>query len=325
MREWLRWRRGIRAKPLALALQGGGAHGAFTWGALEVLLDEPRVSIGALCGTSAGAMNAVVVAQGLVEGGPARARVLLEVFWSRVAGLSWGSGIDAGLRHHWLMLLSHWLSPYQLNPLNHNPLRDLLADIVDFEALRRPSAPRLYIAATEVRRGRVRVFDNATLSLDAVLASACLPQWFQAVEIDGEAYWDGGFTGNPVLYPLIEQGRGGDVLLVQLNPSVRDRVPRDPQAIASRVNEITFNAVLMSELRRLAVRGRAGTRVRLHRIVSDELVTALSMASKLNPNAGWLDTLRSHGADAARNWLAGHADDIGRRASFDPRSLFTDD
>ncbi|HXH03199.1 MAG TPA: patatin-like phospholipase family protein [Candidatus Competibacteraceae bacterium] len=337
---------GRNRRPINLALQGGGAHGAFTWGVLDQLLADGRLDFDGICGTSAGAMNAVVCAHGYLEGRRDGARAALDEFWRRISalgavlspvrplpeipGLPGVEQIGATVSHFWLEAFIRVLSPYQFNPLNLNPLRELLAELVDFERLRRAKRPKLFIAATNVRSGKVKVFRNEDLAVDAVLASACLPYLFQAVEIDGEAYWDGGYMGNPVLYPLLLECDSRDIVIVHINPLRRDRVPRTALDIANRINEISFNASLLKELRTVAaaqslarsnlLRGkfkRRFGRALIHSIRCDETSEQVSVASKLNPDLRLLEHLREHGQAAAREWLGRHFRDLGRRSSFD--------
>ena len=257
--------------PIDLALQGGGSHGAFTWGVLDRLLQEDWLEIAAISGTSAGAMNAVALAAGLMDGGRAGARRVLRQFWTRVAEISPFHTLQSGplgaafgpvqaLMAPWLApykqfnaALGSQLSPYQLNPLNLNPLRDVLVETVDFKRVCACHKTQLFIAATQVRTGALRVFGQHELTADMVMASACLPMLFQAVEIDGEAYWDGGYAGNPSLMPLITDSPAHDMLLVQINPTQRETVPTSTQEIADRINEVTFNASLVKEMRSIAL------------------------------------------------------------------------
>lgn len=259
--------RSRRIKRIDLALQGGGAHGAFTWGVLDRLLEDERIEIVAISGTSAGAMNAVVLADGLMAGGRQGAREALRRFWSRVSNAAAGAALmrdtlgaffgnwstKGSPLHLYLDWVSRSLSPHQFNPLDLNPLRDIVAAEVDFERVRACDKMRLFISATNVRTGRLKEFRQSELSADAVMASACLPLLFRAVEIDGEAYWDGGYLGNPSLLPLIAESPAHDLLLVQINPSRREVVPTRTAEILDRLNEITFNSSLVKELRSLAL------------------------------------------------------------------------
>ncbi|MBA4397544.1 MAG: patatin, partial [Syntrophus sp. (in: bacteria)] len=249
-------------KGINVALQGGGSHGAFTWGVLDRLLEEDRIFIDGISGTSAGAMNAVVVADGLMKGGKKGARQALHDFWHAVSEAARFSPIrrtpfdvitgnwnlDQSPSYLMFDMLERLASPYQLNPLNMNPLRDLLVEQVNFERVRSCNQVKLFVCATNVRSGRVKVFERPEITADMVMASACLPFMYQAVEIDGEAYWDGGFMGNPVLFPFAYKCMCKDVVIVQINPMRRDEIPKTAQEILNRANEITFNGGLMKEL-----------------------------------------------------------------------------
>ena len=251
------------AKSINLALQGGGAHGAFTWGVLDRLLEDGRLHIEAISGTSAGAMNAVVVADGIMRGGDDGARESLHRFWKEVSEAGRGSPIqrspinvfmgdwslDNSPGYLFLDLFTRLASPYDLNPMNINPLRDVLDGVVDFDLVRSCDKMQLFISATNVETGRVKVFDRGALTADMVMASACLPFMFQAVEIDGVPYWDGGYMGNPVLFPFFRGCTSSDVVIVQINPITRTGAPRSAREILNRVNEITFNASLLREFR----------------------------------------------------------------------------
>ena len=322
-------------KPVNLALQGGGAHGAFTWGVLDALLDDGRLAIKAITGTSAGAMNAVVLAEGYLEGGAEGARRRLEAFWRAISRLGVTSPIQRSLMERFmggwslggstgLALWENWsrlFSPYEANPLNLNPLRDFLARIIAFERLRKSEEIRLFISATNVRTGRIRIFENAELSADAVMASACLPQIFQAVEIGKDAYWDGGYLGNPALFPLFDNKTADDTILVQINPVTVGMLPDTANAIAGRLNEITFNASLLGELRAIALMQRTPGSgpyhvMRMHRIV---LGTAeqLDASSKLNTEWEFLLFLRDLGRMTAEDFLSRHFDALGIRATLE--------
>lgn len=328
-------------KPVNLALQGGGAHGAFTWGVLDALLEDGRLDIKAITGTSAGAMNAVVCAEGYLEGGCEGARRQLEQFWREVSREGAFSPMqrtlfqrlmgDWSLDHSWI---AQWweaslrmFSPYELNPLNLNPLRDFLVKIIDFDRVRREADIKLFISATNVRTGRIRVFENHELTADMVMASACLPQTFQAVVIDGEPYWDGGYMGNPAIFPLFYAQTPDDTILIQINPIHRDEVPRTAVAITNRLNEITFNASLLSEFRAIKVvkeliaKGRVSEDeyrdIRMHRIAVDGAVKDLDASSKLNAEWNFLVMLRDKGREAGKRFLAEHFDAIGKEATLD--------
>jgi NTE family protein len=321
-----------------LALQGGGAHGAFTWGVLERLLEEPWLRIDGISGTSAGAMNAAVLADGHAAGGADGARAALENFWrsvSRAALLSplRRTPLDV-LLGRWTLdyspafvamdLASRLFSPYDLNPGGANPLRDILAEIIDFDRLAR--APiKVFVTATNVPTGRGQVFRNDAITPDVLLASACLPTLFQAVEIDGEAYWDGGYSGNPTITPLVRECASHDTILVQINPVERPGTPRTAREILNRLNEVSFNAVLLKELRMIALlrqvaepgdcEGARWARMRVHRIASEQM-TSLGYSSKLNAEWDFLCLLRSEGRRSAEAFLDRHGQDLGRRSSL---------
>src|SRR4051812_16786892 len=322
-----------------LALQGGGSHGAFTWGVLDRLLEEPRLRIDGISGTSAGALNAVVLVDGHVQGGPEGARTALEAFWASVARAARFSPFQRSpldvLLGRWTLdyspmyltmdIMSRVFSPYDLNPVGANPLQDVLATSIDFERLSQ-SAIRLFVTTTNVHTGRGRVFRNAEITPDVLLASACLPTVFQAVEIDGELYWDGGYSGNPTITPLVRECTASDILLVQVNPVERSGSPRTAREILNRLNEVSFNAVLLKELRMLALlrqvapsEGSEGAKwaaMRMHRIASD-LVADLGSSSKMNAEWEFLVMLRDEGRRCAQAFLADHGADLGRRSSLD--------
>lgn len=329
-------------KKINLALQGGGAHGAFTWGVLDWFLEDSRFVLDGITGTSAGAMNAVVLASGLEAGGEDGARQHLETFWREVSDEARHSPIQRSpldvLLGHWSLdyspsylyfdVLSRFASPYEFNPLNINPLRDVVERMVDFDKVHCCSGLKLFIAATNVFTGKIRVFSEKEVTLDAVMASACLPQLYQAVEIEGEPYWDGGYMGNPPLYPLFYETGTPDVVLIQINPIERREVPRTAREIVNRLNEITFNSTLLRELRaidfvtRLIEDGKLDpkeyTKVHLHRIAADEL-KPLQASSKMNAEWEFLTHLRDVGRRTAKEWLDRHYDDIGARSTLDLR------
>ena len=329
-----------------LALQGGGSHGAFTWGVLDRLLQEEPLIITGISGTSAGALNGVALAAGLMQGGREAARANLRKLWERIGALSPPNVLDGSIggdpnpwlrdaQAWWSHLLGRTFSPYQLNPLNLHPLRDLLNDCIDFEGVRRCDKTQLFIAATHVKTGSLRIFRQAEMTVDVVLASACLPMLFQAVEIDGEAYWDGGYAGNPSLLPLITQTPADDLVLVQINPLVRQEVPTRSADILDRMNEITFNASLVKELRSVALmrqllaepgapKGRARhpsldriEALRVHRIDGDLRLHNLGASSKLQTHKNLLSKLHDLGYEAAENWLTQHRADLGQRSTVE--------
>ncbi|MEM7021138.1 MAG: patatin-like phospholipase family protein [Pseudomonadota bacterium] len=331
-----------KVKRIDIALQGGGAHGAFTWGVLDRLLDDEQIEIVGVSGTSAGAINATALVQGLATGGRPAAQKLLRDYWARISAAARASPIQ---RTFFDMLMGRWsldmspafvlsqhlqrtFSPYELNPLGINPLRDIVADVFDFDVVNDPKSPALFLSATNVRSGLARVFRQPEISADAVMASACLPFLFHAVEIDGEAYWDGGYMGNPPLFPLIDETDVRDLILIQINPIARPTIPKTAYEIENRLNEITFNASLIKELRAAYFLAeiihhegleREGYRdARLHRIDAEEEMRALSVSSKLNAEWAFLQHLHDIGWRAGDRWLEQHRDDIGRRTTWKP-------
>ena len=354
-----------------LALQGGGSHGAFTWGVLDALLEDGRIDIEGISGTSAGAMNAVVLAHGLVSApGQSRlaryeaARQALATFWNGIIDLSavssslskslslWqrapfnvllgqlGGGIWSASR--WTdELTRYWsgsLSPYQSNPFDINPLKDFLASQVDFERLAAhpfPATPKVFVVATRVSTGKAEVFSGKRLTAKAVMASACLPTVFKAVEIEGDHFWDGGYTGNPALHPLLYECQSRDIMLVQINPIQRDKLPTKPGEIADRVNEITFNAGLVAEMRaidfvkRLLAEGKLEASqykdVLMHRIDGGEALDAYSASTKAATDAGLIHGLRDLGRQCAAQWLAQRFPMLGVECSVDIARDYLDD
>jgi NTE family protein len=322
-----------------LALQGGGSHGAFTWGVLDRLLEEKWLRIDAISGTSAGAMNAAVLVSGWMEGGAESARAALDVYWERVAKAAKFSPLQRSpldrMMNRWTLdaspaylamdLMSRMLSPYDLNPFGLNPFTAILSESIDFAHLGEASI-KLFITATNVHTGRGRIFRNNEITADVLLASACLPTMFQAIEIDGEPYWDGGFAGNPTLTPLIRESDAADTILVQINPRERRDTPRTASEILNRLNEISFNAPLMKELRMIALLQKAadpgtgeGARwagMRTHRIMTDRLAE-LGASSKLNAEWDFLAMLKEEGRRSAGGFLASHGEDLGKRSSAD--------
>ncbi|MGY8681680.1 patatin-like phospholipase family protein [Bradyrhizobium sp. UFLA05-153] len=324
--------------PIDLALQGGGSHGAFTWGVLDRLLEEAWLDIVAISGTSAGAMNAAVLADGWTAGGAKGAREALDQYWRRVSRAAAFSPLQRSpldrLMGRWTLdtspayvftdLMSRLFSPYDL-PVDYNPLRKVLAESIDFERLA-GSEIKLFITATRVRTGRGRIFRNAEITADVLLASACLPTMFRAIEIDGEPYWDGGFAGNPTITPLVRESDAYDTILVQINPTERPEDPRSAAEILNRLNEISFNSPLMKELRMIALlrqaadpgsgEGARWARMRTHRIKSD-ILTTFGASSKLNAEWQFVSMLRAEGRLAASEFLERHGDDLGRRSTAD--------
>ena len=334
-------------KRINLALQGGGALGAFSWGAIEELLHDGRIEIEGISGTSAGAVNAVMLTDGLTRGGPDEARKRLADFWRAVSRDGDLSSLQRAVTDRlfslipiagspmqtWFDAVSRHLSPYDLNPLNINPLKDLIERFVDFEAVRN-SGLQLFIAATNVHTGRLRIFSRETIDADAVMASAALPYVFHAVEIDGVPYWDGGYTANPPIFPLFRTTETEDVLVIQINPVARAATPTSAQEILNRVNEITFNASLIAKYRaiefvnRLIDRGQLsrGTgpgeyrRINVHRIDLGFIGRKLTPASRLNTDFDFFEMLYRAGRRAARRFLDAHFEDIGVCGTIDLRA-----
>jgi NTE family protein len=322
-----------------LALQGGGSHGAFTWGVIDRLLEEPWLRIEAISGTSAGAMNAALVADGWTQSGAGGARAALEAYWRRVSQAAAFSPLQRSpldrLMGRWTLdtspayvimdMMARVISPYDLNPLGLNPLRNILAESIDFGRVAR--APiKLFITATNVRTGRGRIFRNAEITADVLLASACLPTMFQAIEIDGDPYWDGGYAGNPTLTPLIRESDAHDTILVQINPRERPELPRTANEILNRLNEISFNSPLMKELRMIALlhqvadpghgEGARWAEMRTHRIMSEAL-TNFGASSKLNAEWEFVSLLKEEGRKSADAFLTAHGEDIGKHSTAD--------
>ncbi len=327
-------------KPIGLALQGGGSWGAYTWGVLDVLLGRRGISIAQLSGTSAGAINAAIVASALAKGSAPEARRALRAFWLRVADPAltdlarkiWGPA-ERSLRQSfgaWL-LSSGAVTPYNSNPLGLNPLRDAIETFVDIDAIRSKSSPALFVTVTNVKTGLPRVIANDAMSIDALLASACVPELFQAVELDGERYWDGGYCGNPTLWPMIHSGLADDLIVVQLAPEFAE-VPTDGQGIRRRVGEIIFNSSLVAEMQAITAMRALAERnadpshllaVRMHRIgpPRDELHAHGSATER---SRAWLQLLRDEGEHAARHFLAAHGCDLGVRETLDVARAFSD-
>ena len=324
--------------PIDLALQGGVSHGAFTWGVLDRLLEEDRLRIVAISGTSAGAMNAAVLADGWAEGGAAGARAARRAWQevSRAAALSplqrspldrmmgrWT--LDTSPAYIAMDLMSRLLSPYDLNPLAYNPLRKILVKCIDFERLAR-SPIKLFVTATSVRTGRGRIFRNADITADVLLASACLPTMFRAIEIGGEPYWDGGYAGNPTITPLIRESDAHDTILVQINPRERPDTPRSASEILNRLNEISFNSPLMKELRMIALlrqvadpgsgEGARWANMRVHRVGTD-MLARFGASSKLNAEWEFITMLFGEGRRAANDFLKENGEHLGKRSTAD--------
>ena len=344
----------LKRKTVNLALQGGGAHGAFTWGALDRLLEEDRLEIEGISGTSAGAMNALMLKSGIVDGGRRGARERLDAFWGEVRTQAKRSVnplsdwvalfsnnaariADAAIRSPFYFAsdtLGRAFSPYDWNPLNINPLRDLLEDLIDWPTVCKTCTPHMFVSATNVRTGRIRVFKDPDLSIDVVLASACLPNLFQAVEINGQHYWDGGFMGNPALYPLFNNCATPDTIIVHVNPIERDEVPIRADDIQNRINEISFNSSLMRELRSLnrimeligsgELVSTTERRIFMHSIRDDATMAKLNVATKIVPEPELFDFLKDAGRRSADTFLKQNWDKLGRETTFDLPGMFED-
>jgi len=332
-------------KKINLALQGGGAHGAFTWGVLDSLLADPRIEIEGISGASAGAINAVVLADGFTRGGPPEARKRLAELWRAVSTNGHLSELERAVADRllafmpyqgspaqaWFDALSRFWSPYDFNPLNINPLKDLIERFVDFGKLRASCSRKLFVSATNVFTGRLRIFPHEKITAEVVMASSCLPMVFQAVEIDGIPYWDGGYMGNPAIFPFFRTTDTEDVVIVSINPLERNMTPRTQNEIMNRINEITFNSSLIAEYRaidfvtRLIDQGRlprgrgAGEyrRINVHRIALDSAFKELTADSKLDSDFGFFELLRNGGERAGKDFLSRHFDDLGVRSTVD--------
>ncbi len=331
------------ARRLNLALQGGGAHGAFAWGVLDRLLEEDNFYPEGISGTSAGATNAIIMTQGWLDGGPEGAREALNRFWHKVSLCSPQDLLGTQVPEvqlttmtGWMLDLLRYVSPYDLNPLDINPLRGLLVEQVDFDKLRAESPFNLFIAATDVSRGKIRLFRETELTVEHILASACLPTLHQAIEIEGVPYWDGGFSGNPAVYPLIFDCRSSDILMVLLQPMYRPEVPTSSQAINQRITELGFQSTFMREMRAISYtieqsRSKYFTassleqrfrQLRFHLIESGEVLSTLEGASKYVTRQDFLGGLKERGRETADHWLQNHRQDIGIRASCNLNELF---
>ncbi|MDP1899673.1 MAG: patatin-like phospholipase family protein [Rubrivivax sp.] len=340
------WWRGLRkpSRRISLALQGGGAHGAFTWGVLDALLEDPRVQFEGLSGSSAGAMNAVVLANGWMNGGRDGARQALHDFWTAVGRqmpigmVTQGEG-DAISLSPASKLLANWagyFSPSQLNPFDLNPLRDLIAGQIDFKRLRAACPFKLFVGATQANTGKLRVFRESELTLDMLLASACLPKIHHAVEINGEPYWDGGYSANPAVFPLFYDCDSSDVLLVLLSPLQREVTPRTVEEIEARIVELAFSAHFMREMRMFSqavdyaspgflTMGRLERRLqkmRFHMIDSSQLASLQRTDTKLLAHPPFLERLREQGHARATAWLAEHFDGVGHQSTVDVKKWF---
>lgn len=333
-------------KVINLALQGGGSHGAFTWGVLDRLLEEEKLHIEAFTGTSAGAVNAVVATYGLAIGNRESAKNLLHILWNKISKAAALSPVQPTIMDKFLgnnslkysppfialEMMTRLFSPYQLNVFNINPLREIVRELVDFSVLRKCGKIKLFVNATNVLSGKIKVFHLHELTLDMVMASACLPLIFKSVMVEGEPYWDGGYSGNPAIYPLVYNTDCNDVVLVQINPVHVQEVPTDATEILNRINEISFNATLMREMRAIAfvakliddgkLEQEGYKKLNIHMIEAEEIMSSLSNSSKMNADWDFLCYLRDIGRQAAEDWLKKNFEHIGVKSSLDIRSYF---
>lgn len=339
-------------KRINLALQGGGAHGAFTWGALDRLLEEPELEVCGISGTSAGALNGAALKAGMARGGREGARDNLNWLWDQVAGVqdmrmaNWMSYFGVGAisqameQSFPIKAMQYWthaVSPYAYGPFYKNPLNDIVSQL-HYNEVWDDHDPALFICATSVRTGKIRIFKGADITPEAILASACLPTIFQAIEIEDketgavEAYWDGGYTGNPALFPLYAKTLPDDIVIININPLERNETPRTPQQIQNRINEISFNSSLLRELRAIEFvqrlledgslpKGKM-SRVRVHMIADDMLMSELSVATKMVPNLAVINMLKEAGRTASETFLRDHIDKVGKQSSVDLPEMF---
>lgn len=336
-------------KHVGLALQGGGAHGAFTWGVLDRLLEEDDIIADAMCGTSAGAVNAVTCAYGLHTGGPQKAKELLETLWRKVSqsggflfkpsildSIMGNGDIYNSPGYVFFNNITQFLSPYNFNPFNYNPLRDILTDLIDFKELQMYHKKKLFICATNVKTNRAKIFSNKDITVDAVLASACLPFLFQAVEIDGEYYWDGGYMGNPPIFPLITNTTLHDIVLIKINSVNINSVPTTARDISDRVNEISFNSSLINEMKLIHYRNellrngilkvddKMNREIFVHTISGYDALSQLSYSSKMNTSWEFLLSLKERGRQTASKWLESDYSQVGIKSTFDVEEHFFD-
>jgi NTE family protein len=331
-------------KTVNLALQGVGSHGAFTWGVLDRLLEDERICFDGISATSAGAVNAVVLACGLAAGGREEAKAALHKYWQRLSEMtssgifqpsvldqmSGNFGLDLSPGFMFVDALSHFFSPYELNPIKYNPFKELLDEVVDFELVRRQKVVKLFLCATNVRTGKVKIFGSDELTADHVVASSCQPIMMHAVEIEGEYYWDGGFMGNPAIFPVIYACEARDIVLVHLTPTDRPETPMTATAIYSRMQEVAFNSSLMREMRAIAFvtelidsgKMADGKRMLIHEIDGEDVIGTLSNSSRLNGNWGFLTYLHKAGRERADQWLAANFDRIGVETTVDMRARY---
>lgn len=335
-------------KVVALALQGGGTHGAFTWGVLDALMEDGRIEVEGLSGTSAGGMNSVAFAQGYIKGGAEGAREEVKRFWKMIEEASKTSPLrpspmDEMMGSHtlrgsplylWMNLMGGFLSPYQTNPLNINPLKDMVRSFFDFDLLRKATNPKIFLCATHVKSGKLKIFTGKELTEEAMLASACLPFLFQAVEVDGDFYWDGGFSGNPAIYPLIYNCKTKDIIVVQLTQSYRDEVPTTAAAITDRHKEITYNSCLLREMRAIyfitqliergAITDKSVKKLNMHLIRNKGVFDELDLSTALNTQPNFLEHLFQAGQATGREWIKENFKDIGVKSTANIEADFVD-
>ncbi len=330
----------MKTTSLSLALQGGGAHGAFTWGVLNRLLNESWIQINGVSGTSAGAMNAVMLAEGWRKNGAKGARETLADFWGDIATQDVGFELPGEVKSSvtkWWQGAFQYLSPYDMNVFDVNPLRTIIPHHVDFDALQKASSPiSLFIAATEVSTGKLTLFNNKELTTEHLLASACLPDIYKAIEINQKHYWDGGYSGNPAIFPLIHECRSNDIMIVLLQPLQRETLPTSKDDINDRITEIGFHSHFMREMHAIAtiqervknhrwLVGKVERRIkklRTHLVTNGELLASLSSETKFDNRKGFLESLRDAGEESADNWLQYHADSLGKSSSCNVPALF---
>jgi NTE family protein len=333
-----------KAKEINLALQGGGSHGAFTWGVLDRLMGDRRLRIAGLSGTSAGAMNAVVMADGFIKSRREGAIAAIREFWERVAKIGlfnqhvvqmMGGRTNLGGTPFYLMfdMVTRLFSPYELNPMDYNPLRKIIDELINFDELRRHTELKLFVTATNVRTGKPRVFTTHEMTADVLMASSCLPLLFKAVEIDGEHYWDGGYMGNPMIYPLVHECESRDVVIIQINPLRRDELPRSAREILNRVTELSFNTSIVREMRgfatitKLIEMGQLSNdqyeSVNFHMIEAQDDLAEFDASSKFNTDMQFLEELHRRGWEAGERWLEKNYDVLGVKSSFDVWDMFT--
>ena len=331
-------------KTVSLALQGGGSHGAFTWGVLDALLDDGRLQIDGISGASAGAMNAVLLGHGFAQhpddpqAARQAAKQALADFWHKIAQMGEASKLQRGWAQMWLagwQTSAKTLAPHQFNPLDINPLRKLIAQSVDFEQLGKLKSPQIHLSATHVNTGKAEIFSGKRLSEGAVMASACLPLMFRAVEVEGEHYWDGGYSGNPALHPLIYRCQASDIVLIQINPIERNTLPTSVEDITDRMNELTFNASLLGQMRsidfvnRLIDKGHLPPEryrtMHLHRIDGGEALEAYPASSKTAPDGKLIEALFELGQQCGQRWLKKRYDEVGVKSSINISKDYLDD